>query len=110
MIEKGNSKELSLDLRSSGVPASTKSILSIVLAIEISPNQLCSTCYLGKWGNLDIIKNDKRYLEDIGLDLRLPERFTWREEAENGDTILHYSTMDEFENCTNKKTKSTEQL
>lgn len=38
----------------------------------------------------------------IKLDLRLPERIGWAEFTED-NIIFHYSTKDEYENCTNAK-------
>jgi len=49
-------------------------------------------------------KKGKKYkLEDIGLDLRLPVRYRWDEYKANGDTILHYSTLDKYIECENRK-------
>ena len=39
---------------------------------------------------------------DISLDLCLPERIGWAEFTED-NIIFHYSTKDEYENCTNAK-------
>lgn len=40
---------------------------------------------------------------DIGIDVCIPERIGWTEFTKES-IIFHYSTKDEYENCTNTKT------
>ena len=49
------------------------------------------------------VDNLPQVLDDVGLELRMPERFRWDEIKKNGDTVLHYSTSDKYNECKNKK-------
>ena len=50
---------------------------------------------------IDLGLND--YLLDVGIDVTMPTRIRWTEWLPNGDAILHYSMLDEYNLCGNHK-------
>ena len=66
-------------------------------------NKSLKSVYEDFGGDFDKYYNSFPENDCIGLDLRMPKRFNWTEYKESGDLVLHYSTIDLYEECKNKK-------